>query len=53
MDADIPTLLSPDLLRELVKGTFKDHLVTWVNEYLHIKYGKTQVLEIIHDVDRW
>ncbi|KAF8877448.1 hypothetical protein CPB84DRAFT_1880549 [Gymnopilus junonius] len=36
----------------LIKGTFKDHLVMWVNEYLHVKYGETQALKIIHDIDR-
>ncbi|KAF8881514.1 hypothetical protein CPB84DRAFT_1817258 [Gymnopilus junonius] len=27
--ADIHELLSPDLLHQIIKGTFKDHLVTW------------------------
>ena len=32
--ADIHEMISPDLLHQVIKGTFKDHLVTWVGEYL-------------------
>lgn len=49
---DIHTLLSPDLLHQLIKGTFKDHLVTWVNEYLYKTHGDARALEIIQDIDR-
>ncbi|KAH9959507.1 hypothetical protein BJV74DRAFT_880099 [Russula compacta] len=49
--ADIHELLSPDLLHQVIKGTFKDHIVTWVNEYLHIVHGEAQGNEIIDDID--
>ncbi|KAJ6472154.1 hypothetical protein C8R47DRAFT_1296895 [Mycena vitilis] len=49
--ADIHELLSPDLLHQVIKGTFKDHLVEWVNEYLHTTYGEARALEIIADID--
>ncbi|KAJ7784883.1 hypothetical protein DFH07DRAFT_1054423 [Mycena maculata] len=50
--ADIHELLSSDLLHQVIKGTFKDHLVSWVNEYLHIEHREKRALEIIQDIDR-
>ncbi|KAH9978484.1 hypothetical protein BJV77DRAFT_1062733 [Russula vinacea] len=35
-----------------IKGTFKDHLVTWVNEYLYEAHGETGANAIIGDIDR-
>ncbi|KAF9526721.1 hypothetical protein CPB83DRAFT_937299 [Crepidotus variabilis] len=32
--ANIHELLAPDLLHQIIKGTFKDHLVTWVINYI-------------------
>ncbi|KII88928.1 hypothetical protein PLICRDRAFT_698078 [Plicaturopsis crispa FD-325 SS-3] len=50
--ADIHELLSPDLLHQVIKGTFKDHIVTWVNEYLHQVHSEARANEIIDDIDR-
>ena len=49
--ADIHELLSPDLLHQVIKGTFKDHIVMWVNEYLLETHGEAGGLEIIADID--
>ncbi|KAF9487601.1 hypothetical protein BDN71DRAFT_1436721 [Pleurotus eryngii] len=50
--ADIHELLSPDLLHQIIKGTFKDHLVTWVGDYLEIEHSKTEAAQIMDDIDR-
>ncbi|KAJ6517196.1 hypothetical protein C8R47DRAFT_1181632 [Mycena vitilis] len=50
--ADIYELLSPDLLHQVIKGTFKDHLVTWVGDYLEAEHGTTKAKKIMADIDR-
>jgi len=50
--ADIHELISCDLLHQIIKGTFKDHLVTWIGEYLDGIHGKSKAAKIMADIDR-
>ncbi len=53
--ADVHELIAPDLLHQVIKGSFKDHLVMWVEELLlHIHHNnKAKVNQILDDIDRW
>jgi hypothetical protein len=50
--ADIHELLAPDLLHQIIKGTFKDHLVTWVTEYVTTEHSSSEGFKILADIDR-
>ena len=50
--ADIYELITPDLLHQLIKGVFKDHLVEWVVEYLGKEHGKAKSEAILDEIDR-
>ncbi|KAK7447096.1 hypothetical protein VKT23_014309 [Stygiomarasmius scandens] len=49
--ADIHMMLTSDLLHQTIKGTFKDHLVEWVFDYLVITRGNTEAQSIMDDID--
>ncbi|KAG1801316.1 hypothetical protein EV424DRAFT_1545429 [Suillus variegatus] len=50
--ADIHELLSFDLLHQLIKGAFKDHLVDWVVKYLKVMHRTKQAEKIMSNIDR-
>ena len=49
--ADIHELLAPDLLHQLIKGCFKDHLVTWITEYIKAQHPAAEAQKILDDID--
>ena len=52
LQADIHEILSPNILHQLIKGDFKDHLITWVGEYLIVTHGKACAKVLLDDIDQ-
>ncbi|KAH9914673.1 uncharacterized protein B0H18DRAFT_1125390 [Fomitopsis serialis] len=50
--ADIHELLSGDILHQIIKGCFMDHLVTWTGQYLVLVHGEARAKEIMDEIDR-
>ncbi|KAI6043361.1 hypothetical protein EDC04DRAFT_2562900, partial [Pisolithus marmoratus] len=52
LHADIHQMLTPDILHQLIKGGFKDHLVDLVEWYLVHVHGKAEAEKILNDIDQ-
>ena len=44
-------MLLPDILHQLIKGAFKDHLVTWVHDYIKANNLDKQARKILDEID--
>ena len=44
-------MISPDLLHQVIKGTFKDHLMTWVIHYICAKNLESEANHILDELD--
>ena len=51
--ADVYKLITLDLLHQIIKGVFKDHLIEWVAEYLGKEHRKARSEVILDEIDRW
>ena len=50
--ANIHKLLTPDLLHQAIKGTFKDHLISWVQDYLKKQHRPTEAKCVLNEIDQ-
>ncbi|KAJ7807919.1 hypothetical protein B0H14DRAFT_2297976, partial [Mycena olivaceomarginata] len=48
---DIHELITMDLLPQVIKGTFKDHVVEWVQEYIEETHESIEAARILADID--
>ena len=45
--------MAPDILYQLIKGTFKDHIITWAIDYIKATNSDRQAKKIMDEIDCW
>ncbi|KIK80694.1 hypothetical protein PAXRUDRAFT_157990, partial [Paxillus rubicundulus Ve08.2h10] len=50
--ANIHQLIAPDILHQVIKGTFRDHLVDWVKKYICNQHPKCKADQILDDINQ-
>ena len=46
-------MISQDLLHQVIKGTFKDHLVTWIVDYIKYVNIEGEARCLLDKLDHW